>query len=439
MRSNHSERSAASDASRARSAARAARAASDPMSSRSSSDGERPSAQRRTRVPSSDSTPPRPTTRGTRSHVRRRPSTPAAGRAGAPSASRPSVNPTDAATWVSVRSGSVSKIAPAPAPRPVTAGVEDAAERLIEVVGRGRAGSPREGGFAGRGTDRRWTRMDSCTRGPSGGRIVHRSTGVHALTRADAARILRAMKLVVAIVHNEDAGALVDALLDKEFRATRLSSSGGLPQAVERDDLPRRRGRRRRRGPRRSSARRARRGPRSSTRCRRSWSRASSSCPIRSRSRSAGRPCSSSRSTGSSGSSTAMAWTPPAVGRRGTWTRTFTADDVEAFAGLTGDRNPLHFDADFARRTRPGAADRPRRADDRPVQRPRRRGPARSRQRVPPPGVGLPGAGLHRRHRHRRGGGHRGPRRQADHDAALRGPPRRRHRGPDAAPASSTR
>ena len=35
------------------------------------------------------------------------------------------------------------------------------------------------------------------------------------------------MKLVVAIVHNEDAGALVDALLEKEFRATRLHSSGG--------------------------------------------------------------------------------------------------------------------------------------------------------------------------------------------------------------------
>ena len=35
------------------------------------------------------------------------------------------------------------------------------------------------------------------------------------------------MKLVVAIVHNEDAGALVSALLEKEFRATRLHSSGG--------------------------------------------------------------------------------------------------------------------------------------------------------------------------------------------------------------------
>jgi acyl dehydratase len=50
-----------------------------------------------------------------------------------------------------------------------------------------------------------------------------------------------------------------------------------------------------------------------------------------------------------------MAWTPPAVGQRGTWTRTFTAADVEAFARLTGDRNPLHFDPDFATRTRAGA------------------------------------------------------------------------------------
>ena len=39
--------------------------------------------------------------------------------------------------------------------------------------------------------------------------------------------ILAHVKLVVAVVHNEDAGALVDALLDKEYRATRLHSSGG--------------------------------------------------------------------------------------------------------------------------------------------------------------------------------------------------------------------
>jgi uncharacterized protein YaaQ len=35
------------------------------------------------------------------------------------------------------------------------------------------------------------------------------------------------VKLVVAIVHNEDAGALVDGLLEREYRATRLHSSGG--------------------------------------------------------------------------------------------------------------------------------------------------------------------------------------------------------------------
>jgi uncharacterized protein YaaQ len=39
--------------------------------------------------------------------------------------------------------------------------------------------------------------------------------------------ILASMKLIVAIVHNEDAGALVDALLEHEHRATRLHSSGG--------------------------------------------------------------------------------------------------------------------------------------------------------------------------------------------------------------------
>jgi acyl dehydratase len=49
-----------------------------------------------------------------------------------------------------------------------------------------------------------------------------------------------------------------------------------------------------------------------------------------------------------------MDWQPPAVGSRATWTRTITAEDVEAFARISGDRNPLHFDAGFASRTRAG-------------------------------------------------------------------------------------
>lgn len=47
-----------------------------------------------------------------------------------------------------------------------------------------------------------------------------------------------------------------------------------------------------------------------------------------------------------------MIWQPPAVGARATWTRTFSSADVEAFAAISGDRNPLHFDAGFAARTR---------------------------------------------------------------------------------------
>jgi acyl dehydratase len=49
-----------------------------------------------------------------------------------------------------------------------------------------------------------------------------------------------------------------------------------------------------------------------------------------------------------------MAWQPPAVGARATWTRTISADDVEAFARFSGDRNPLHFDREFAAATRAG-------------------------------------------------------------------------------------
>jgi len=51
----------------------------------------------------------------------------------------------------------------------------------------------------------------------------------------------------------------------------------------------------------------------------------------------------------------AEGWAPPAVGATAELTRTFSEADVESFAALTGDRNPLHFDAAFAAATRVGA------------------------------------------------------------------------------------
>lgn len=47
-----------------------------------------------------------------------------------------------------------------------------------------------------------------------------------------------------------------------------------------------------------------------------------------------------------------MAKLPLEVGQTATRTLTFTRADVEAYAKITGDRNPLHFDADFAARTK---------------------------------------------------------------------------------------
>ena len=47
-----------------------------------------------------------------------------------------------------------------------------------------------------------------------------------------------------------------------------------------------------------------------------------------------------------------MAWVPPQVGQRASWTRVIGPEDVESFARFSGDRNPLHFDPDFAARTR---------------------------------------------------------------------------------------
>lgn len=49
-----------------------------------------------------------------------------------------------------------------------------------------------------------------------------------------------------------------------------------------------------------------------------------------------------------------MGWEPPAIGRRASRRKTFTAEDVEGFARISGDRNPLHFDAGFAGSTRLG-------------------------------------------------------------------------------------
>jgi acyl dehydratase len=45
-------------------------------------------------------------------------------------------------------------------------------------------------------------------------------------------------------------------------------------------------------------------------------------------------------------------WQPPAAGTRASLRHTFTSADVEAYANLTGDRNPLHFDEKFAASTR---------------------------------------------------------------------------------------
>lgn len=46
-----------------------------------------------------------------------------------------------------------------------------------------------------------------------------------------------------------------------------------------------------------------------------------------------------------------MEFTP---GQKATWTKTITEADVYAFAGITGDFNPLHVDGEFARRSRFG-------------------------------------------------------------------------------------
>jgi len=53
------------------------------------------------------------------------------------------------------------------------------------------------------------------------------STSSYVRCADDAGVLSRRMKLVFAIVHSEDAGALVDKLTEKEYRVTRLHSTGG--------------------------------------------------------------------------------------------------------------------------------------------------------------------------------------------------------------------
>ena len=48
----------------------------------------------------------------------------------------------------------------------------------------------------------------------------------------------------------------------------------------------------------------------------------------------------------------AAEWHPPAIGTKATQTKTVTERDVELFAEVTGDRNPLHFDEKFTSGTR---------------------------------------------------------------------------------------
>jgi acyl dehydratase len=50
-----------------------------------------------------------------------------------------------------------------------------------------------------------------------------------------------------------------------------------------------------------------------------------------------------------------MGWTPPPLGATARRSKTFSAEDVELFARISGDRNPLHFDPEFAGATRFGA------------------------------------------------------------------------------------
>ena len=50
----------------------------------------------------------------------------------------------------------------------------------------------------------------------------------------------------------------------------------------------------------------------------------------------------------------AEGWNPPEVGARASRSRTVTAEDIERFTAISGDRNPLHYDEAAARESRFG-------------------------------------------------------------------------------------
>ena len=106
-------------------------------------------------------------------------------------------------------------------------GSEQGRERLVELAAVGQGGSA-GGQRVGQSIHRvEISLVPGGMPDASAGPLYDRPIRGRLSTDVDPPRILRAMKLIVAVVHNEDAGALVDALLEKDYRATRLHSSGG--------------------------------------------------------------------------------------------------------------------------------------------------------------------------------------------------------------------
>ena len=105
-------------------------------------------------------------------------------------------------------------------------------------------------------------------------------------------------------------------------------------------------------------------------------------------------------------------------GQKASRTMTVTAEHVRAYAEMTGDYNPLHFDEAFVVAHEVRTTGRAGRADDRNPSRARGDGHARAGYGVPEPELEVHRAGLHRRHDH---GGSNGPERACVEagDAAL--------------------